>query len=102
VAKLFKSLMRGSLGEQVTWAEEWKKASQAKAGLFKIIDAMPSVLDILRNLLGSELKRLGKTVDIDKSISIRILLFPPMKTGLQALFGTSQFIVWITTSAPLT
>lgn len=66
MAKLFKSLMRGSLGEQVTWAEEWKKASQAKAGLFKIIDAMPSVLDILRNLLGSELKRLGKAVDIDK------------------------------------
>ena len=61
MAKLFKSLMRGSLGEQVTWAEEWEKASQAKAGLFKIIDAMPSVLDILRNMLESELKRLGKT-----------------------------------------
>lgn len=66
MAKLFKSLMRGSLGEQVTWAEEWDKASQAKAGLLKIIDAMPSVLDILRNMLESELKRLGKTVDIDK------------------------------------
>ncbi|VVQ27999.1 dermonecrotic toxin domain-containing protein [Pseudomonas fluorescens] len=66
MAKLFKSLMRGSLGEQVTWVEEWEKASQAKAGLFKIIDAMPSVLDILRNMLESELKRLGKTVDIDK------------------------------------
>jgi hypothetical protein len=58
--------MRGSLGEQVTWAKEWEKANQAKAGLFKIIDAMPSVLDILRNRLESELKRLGKAVDIDK------------------------------------
>ena len=66
MVKLFKSLMRGSKGEQVSWAEEWNKANQAKADLFKIIDAMPSVLDILRNLLESELKRLGKTVDIDK------------------------------------
>lgn len=66
MVKLFKSLMRGSKGEQVSWAEEWNKASQAKVDLFKIIDAMPSVLDILRNMLESELKRLGKTVDIDK------------------------------------
>ncbi len=66
MAKLFKSLMRGSWGEQVTWAEEWNKASQAKAVLFKICDDMPSVLRILRDMLESELKRLGKTVDIDK------------------------------------
>lgn len=66
MVKLFKSLMRGSLGEQVSWAEEWEKASRAKADLFKIIDAMPSVLGILRNMLENELKRLGKTVDIDK------------------------------------
>jgi hypothetical protein len=58
--------MRGSFGEQVTWPEEWEKAAQAKTDLFKIIDAMPSVLDILRNMLEGELKRLGKTVDIDK------------------------------------
>ncbi|MFI8224848.1 hypothetical protein [Pseudomonas sp. NPDC085632] len=51
MAKLFNSLMRGSLGEQVTWAEEWEKADQAKADLFKICDAMPSVLHILRNML---------------------------------------------------
>ena len=66
MVKLFKSLMRGSWGEQVSWAEEWNKASQAKADLFKIIDAMPSVLNILRSMLEGELKRLGKTVDIDK------------------------------------
>ncbi|WP_448694728.1 dermonecrotic toxin domain-containing protein [Pseudomonas moraviensis] len=66
MVKLFKSLMRGSLGEQVSWAEEWEKASRAKADMFKIIDAMPSVLGILRNMLENELKRLGKTVDIDK------------------------------------
>jgi hypothetical protein len=57
--------MRGSLGEQVTWPEEWEKAIQAKEDLFKIVDAMPSVLDILRSMLDSELKRLGKTIDID-------------------------------------
>jgi hypothetical protein len=57
--KLFKSLMRGSKGEQVSWAEEWNKANQAKADLFKIIDAMPSVLDILRNLLESEFETFG-------------------------------------------
>lgn len=66
MVKLYKSLMRGSLGEQVTWPEEWEKAIQAKEDLFKIVDAMPSVLDILRSMLGSELKRLGKTIDIDK------------------------------------
>ena len=66
MVKLYKSLMRGSFGEQVTWPEEWEKATQAKTDLFKIIDAMPSVLDILRSMLEGELKRLGKTVDIDK------------------------------------
>ena len=65
MVKLYKSLMRGSLGEQVTWPEEWEKAIQAKEDLFKIVDAMPSVLDILRSMLDSELKRLGKTIDID-------------------------------------
>lgn len=64
--KLFKSLMGDSLGEQVSWAEEWKKASHAKTEMFKIIGAVPSVMDILRNMLQGELKRLGKTVDIDK------------------------------------
>jgi hypothetical protein len=58
--------MRGSVGEQVTWPEEWEKANQAKTDLFKIVDAMPSVLDILRNMLQRELTRLGKTIDIDK------------------------------------
>ncbi|WP_329515879.1 hypothetical protein [Pseudomonas moraviensis] len=66
MVKLHKSLMRGSFGEQVAWPEEWEKAAQAKAELFKIVDAMPSVLDVLRGMLESELKRLGKTVDIDK------------------------------------
>lgn len=66
MAKLYESLMRGSFGEQVTWPEEWEKATQAKTDLFKIIDAIPSVLDILRSMLEGELKRLGKTVDIDK------------------------------------
>ncbi|HWH85741.1 MAG TPA: DUF6543 domain-containing protein [Pseudomonas sp.] len=63
--KLFKSLMRNTRGEQLTWAEEWEKASRAKADLFKIVEAMPSVKDILRNMLESELRRLGKVVDID-------------------------------------
>ena len=64
--KLHKSLMRGSWGEQVSWAEEWEKASQAKTDLFKIVDAMPSVLDIIRNMLKVELKRLLITIDIDQ------------------------------------
>lgn len=64
--KLYQSLMRGSFGEQVTWPEEWEKANQAKSDLFKIVGAMPSVLDILRNMLQRELIRLGKTIDIDK------------------------------------
>lgn len=66
MSKLFKSLMRDTVGDQVTWTEEWEKASRAKAELFAIIDAMPSVHDILRNMLEAELKRLGKSVDIDK------------------------------------
>jgi hypothetical protein len=66
MVKLYKSLMRGSLGEQIAWPEEWEKANQAKADLFKVIDTMPSVLGILRNMLESELKRLGKTVEVDK------------------------------------
>ncbi len=66
MSKLFKSLMRHSLGEQVTWAEEWEKASQAKSRLFAIIDAMPTVADTVRNLLESELARLRKNIDIDK------------------------------------
>lgn len=87
MGKLYNSLMRGSFGEQVTWPEEWEKATQAKTDLFKIIDAMPSVLDILRNMLEGELKRLGKQLISTRSISIRILLSLPMKIGHQALFG---------------
>lgn len=66
MSKLFRSLMRHSLGEQVTWAEEWDKASRAKSSLLAILDAMPSVADIMRNLLAAELKRLRKNIDIDK------------------------------------
>lgn len=93
MVKLYKSLMRGFFGEQVTWPEEWEKATQAKTDLFKIIDSMPSVLDILRNILEGELKRLGKQLISTRSISIRILLFLPMKIGPRALFGMSRSIV---------
>lgn len=65
MSTLFKSLMRHSIGEQVTWAEEWEKADHAKAELFAIIDAIPTVQNILRNMLVSELQRLGKEIDID-------------------------------------
>ncbi|WP_434767744.1 dermonecrotic toxin domain-containing protein [Pseudomonas triticicola] len=66
MSKLFKSLMRHSNGQEVTWVEEWEKASRAKSELFAIIDGVPSVQNVLRNMLESELKRLRKSVDIDK------------------------------------
>jgi hypothetical protein len=66
MSKLFKSLMRNSFAEPVSWIEEWNKASLAKDELFAMIDAMPTVRDILRNMIESELKRLGKNVDVDK------------------------------------
>lgn len=66
MSKLFKSLMRDSFAELVSWTDEWEKASRVKSELFTIIDAIPTVRTILRNMLESELKRLGKNVDIDK------------------------------------
>ncbi|WP_434592216.1 hypothetical protein J3Q09_22935 [Pseudomonas sp. R4-83] len=65
MSSLFKSLMRHSIGEQVTWVEEWEKAQRAKDELFAIIEAIPTVQDILRKTLVAELQRLGKDIDID-------------------------------------
>lgn len=65
VSNLFKSLMRHSIGEQVTWGEEWEKARHAKDELFAIIEAIPTVQAILRKTLVGELQRLGQAIDID-------------------------------------
>ncbi|SDS35993.1 dermonecrotic toxin domain-containing protein [Pseudomonas granadensis] len=65
MSTLFKSLMRHTIGEQVTWAEEWEKANRAKGELFAIIEAIPTVQDILRSMLVTESQRLGKEIDID-------------------------------------
>ncbi|MCP1474504.1 hypothetical protein ABIA54_001408 [Pseudomonas sp. EB276 TE3739] len=66
MSKLFKSLMRNSFAELVSWTDEWEKASRAKSDLYAIIDNIPTVRTILGNMLESELKRLGKSIDIDK------------------------------------
>lgn len=62
----FKSLMRNSVGEEVTWMMEWEKADLAKSELFAIVDAIPTVQAIARNMLEAELRLLGKDIDIDK------------------------------------
>lgn len=66
MSKLFKSLMRDSMYEEVTWGEEWQKADTAKNKLFAIVDAIPSVRAVARKMLEAELRRRGKTIDIDK------------------------------------
>lgn len=65
MSKLYKSLMRGSEGVEVTWAMEWQKASNAQDELFAIVDGLPSVRSVARQLLNDELIRRRKSVDID-------------------------------------
>ncbi|MBT9266665.1 hypothetical protein KKQ10_17420 [Pseudomonas sp. MG-9] len=63
--KLYKSLMRGSEGEEVTWRAEWEKANAVQSRVFAIVDAIPTVRQIARQALRQELQRRNKAIDID-------------------------------------
>lgn len=63
--KLYKSLMRGSEGAEVTWRAEWVKAAAAQDDLFAIVEAIPTVRQIARQALQQELQQRRKNIDID-------------------------------------
>ncbi|WP_277760628.1 DUF6543 domain-containing protein [Pseudomonas sp. A34-9] len=67
MTNIYKSLMRGSEGEEFTWLVEWEKAARIQDELFSIINAMPTVRTIARQLLKDEFKRQSKSIDIDKA-----------------------------------
>ncbi|EUB83984.1 dermonecrotic toxin domain-containing protein [Pseudomonas sp. GM30] len=63
--KLYKSLMRGSEGAEVTWRAEWVKAAAVQDDLFAIVEAIPTVRQIARQALQQELQQRRKNIDID-------------------------------------
>jgi hypothetical protein len=63
--KLYKSLMRGSEGAEVTWRAEWVKSAAAQNDLFAIVEAIPTVRQIARQALQQELQQRQKNINID-------------------------------------